>query len=73
LVRFTLVEAGEVDVAEQLQLEVASGLEDHPLVGRARKVSHDGLDGGRVGLLRVGAEAGGLADGEGDVGARVGQ
>ena len=72
-VRFTLVEAGEVGVAEQLQLEVASGLEDHPLVGRSRKVAHDGLDGGRVGLFRVGAEAGGLADGEGDVGARVGR
>jgi hypothetical protein len=50
---FALVQTGEIGVAEQLELEVAMRIEDHPFVGGPSEVAHDGLDGSGVQLLRV--------------------
>ena len=66
------VEPGEIGVRVHVQGELTGGLHDRPFVARRPEVADDGLDGGRVALAGVGGEASDLADGEGDVGTRVG-
>ena len=67
-----ILSSSEVGVDVAVEIQGASGLDDHAHVARAMQISNESFDGGRVASFRTVAKPGDLANGKSDVGASVG-